>query len=117
MATLIAGILSGMIGSMGMGGGGVLIIYLSLFTDISQSRAQGINLLFFLPIALISVLRYSHKKLIVWKLAVPLALFGLIGTVLGSCLCGRFDNTILAKLFGILLCVMGVSALFSRSKT
>ena len=99
---------------MGMGGGGVLIIYLSLFTDTAQSRAQGINLLFFLPVALFSVIRYSHKNLIVWKTAVPLAVLGIVGTIAGSFLCGKFDNTILAKMFGVLLCIMGGVSLFSR---
>ena len=99
--TGLAGVLSGVIGAMGMGGGGVLIIYLSLFTDTAQSQAQGINLLFFLPVALVSVIRNSHKNLIEWKIAVPLALLGIFGTVLGSFLCGRFDNTILAKMFGV----------------
>ncbi len=114
--TGLAGVLSGVIGAMGMGGGGVLIIYLSLFTDTAQSQAQGINLLFFLPVALVSVIRNSHKNLIEWKIAVPLALLGIFGTVLGSFLCGRFDNTILAKMFGVLLCIMGGITLFSRSK-
>ena len=114
MAVVIAGILSGLIGSMGMGGGGVLIIYLSLFTNISQSEAQGINLLFFLPVALFSVIRYSRKHLIGWKLALPTAFFGILGTLPGSYLCGKFDNTLLAKLFGVLLCVMGGVSLFSR---
>ena len=33
ITALLAGLLSGIIGGMGMGGGAVLIIYLSLFTD------------------------------------------------------------------------------------
>ena len=44
---IIAGFLSGLIGSMGFGGGGVLIIYLVVFANIPQLQAQGINLIFF----------------------------------------------------------------------
>ena len=44
---IIAGFLSGLIGSMGFGGGGVLIIYLVIFTNTPQIVAQGINLIFF----------------------------------------------------------------------
>lgn len=112
----LAGILSGVIGAMGMGGGGVLIIYLSLFTDIPQSTAQGINLLFFLPTAVLSVLYYSKKKLIEWKIALPFAAMGMAGTAAGCFLCGRFDNGILTRLFGILLLVMGVLGLFKKEK-
>ena len=46
---LAAGLLSGIIGAMGLGGGAVLIIYLSVFTDMPQLKSQGINLLFFYP--------------------------------------------------------------------
>ena len=42
------GALSGVIGALGMGGGGVLIIFLSAFAGLDQLKAQGINLLFFL---------------------------------------------------------------------
>lgn len=111
-----AGIISGIIGAMGMGGGGVLIIYLNLFTDVPQSTAQGINLLFFLPTALLAVIRYSHKKLIVWKTALPLAALGAAGTALGCFLVGRFDNNVLSKMFGVLLLIMGVSGLFAGRK-
>ena len=56
-----AGILSGMLGAMGLGGGGVLIIYLTLFANLQQQTAQGINLLLFLPCAAISVILYHRK--------------------------------------------------------
>lgn len=113
----IAGILSGIIGAMGMGGGGVLIIYLNLFTDVPQSNAQGINLLFFLPTAVLAVLYYSKKKLIDWKIALPFAAMGIIGTIIGSFLCGKFDNGILSKMFGVLLLVMGALGLFKKDKS
>lgn len=112
----IAGILSGIIGAMGMGGGGVLIIYLNLFTETPQSTAQGINLLFFLPTAVLAVLYYSKKKLIVWKIALPFAAMGIVGTVIGCFLCGRFDNSMLSKMFGILLLIMGGLGLFKKDK-
>ena len=68
IAALLAGLFSGILGSMGLGGGGVLIIYLSLFTETEQLKAQGINLLFFIPIAAASVIIYSLKGLIKWKI-------------------------------------------------
>lgn len=113
----IAGILSGIIGAMGMGGGGVLIIYLHLFTDIPQSTAQGINLLFFLPTAILAVLYYSKKRLIVWKIAVPFAMMGILGTLVGCYICGKFDNSLLTKLFGILLLIMGAVGIFKRNRS
>ena len=55
-----AGFVSAVIASMGMGGGSVLIIYLTLMLELSQRQAQGINLLFFLPIGAVSL--YLHNK-------------------------------------------------------
>ena len=67
ITALLAGLFSGIIGGMGMGGGAVLIIYLSLFTDTPQLKAQGINLLFFIPVGLIAIIIYTLKKQIKWK--------------------------------------------------
>ena len=46
---IFAAIASGILGAMGMGGGGILMIYLTVFAGLEQSLAQGINLLFFIP--------------------------------------------------------------------
>lgn len=112
----VAGILSGLLGAMGLGGGGILIIYLSLFTTIPQAQAQGINLLFFLPIAVLALVVYQRKKLIVWRIAVPFALFGVTGSLLGSYLSRGIDNEVLSKMFGALLLLMGIKTLFARKK-
>ena len=114
--TGLAGVLSGVIGAMGMGGGGVLIIYLNLFTDIPQSTAQGINLLFFLPTAVLAVLYYTKKKLIIWRIAIPFSLMGIIGTLVGCYFCGKFDNSVLTRLFGILLLIMGAMGIVKKEK-
>lgn len=110
-AALIAGIFS----AMGMGGGGIMIIYFSLFTGISQLNAQGINVIFFIPIALIAVIVYHFKGLIEWKIVLPFALFGIISSLLGSYIASVIDGNILSKIFGALLLVMGTRQLFSRS--
>ena len=45
---ILAGILSAIIASMGLGGGGVYIMYLTLVKNTPQINAQGLNLLFFI---------------------------------------------------------------------
>ena len=104
----LAGFLSGLLGAMGLGGGGILIIYLNLFTDTPQTKAQGMNLIFFIPVALIAVLIYWRKKLIVWRIALPCILLGLGGAWLGSHLSSLIDGGILRKIFGALLLTMGI---------
>ncbi len=101
---------------MGMGGGGILIIYLSIFTSIPQSTAQGINLLFFIPIGIFSVIMYQRKHLICWRIAIPFAIFGVIGSFLGGYISQMLDDKLLSKLFAILLLIMGAKELFTKSK-
>ena len=59
---ILVGMLTGATASMGLGGGFIQLVYLSVFTEIPQDIAQGINLLFFLPIALLSLV--IHLSLI-----------------------------------------------------
>ena len=100
---------------MGMGGGGIMIIYFGLFTSIPQVTAQGINVLFFIPIAALSVIIYHIKGLIDWKTALPFAALGIISSFAGSYLANVIDGKLLSKIFGVLILIMGVRQLFSRN--
>lgn len=114
LTALLAGLLSGIIGGMGMGGGAVLIIYLSLFTDTPQLKAQGINLLFFIPIGLTALIIYSFKKQIKWKTVLPLAAFGIIGAFFGIMLTKYIGNDWLSKIFGGFLVLMAIKEFFGK---
>lgn len=116
IGALLAGLLSGVIGSMGLGGGAVLIIYLSLFTETPQLKSQGINLFFFIPIALVAVIIYAFKKEVKWRLTLKISLFGMLGTVIGWFFAGYLGGDIISKLFGLLLIILGVKELFFRKK-
>ncbi|MCQ4021656.1 MULTISPECIES: sulfite exporter TauE/SafE family protein [unclassified Ruminococcus] len=111
-----AAFMAGIFSSMGMGGGGIMIIYFGLFTAIPQLTAQGINVLFFIPIAALSVIIYHIKGLIAWRTALPFAVLGVITSLAGSYLATVIDGGLLSKTFGILLLIMGVRQLFSKSK-
>ena len=115
IAALLAGLFSGILGSMGLGGGAVLIIYLTLFTETEQLTAQGINLLFFIPTALLAVIIYTVKKKIRWKLTLKLSLWGLFGAALGLSFTSFLGGELTAKLFGGLLIIMGLTEIFKRS--
>lgn len=108
MIEALAGFLSGIIGAMGLGGGAVLLIYLSLFKNTDQLNAQGINLLFFIPIGLLSVIIFAVKKQIKWKKVLFLSVSGLVGAALGVWLSGFIGSEIISKIFGGLLAVAGL---------
>lgn len=113
---LLAGLFSGILGSMGLGGGAVLIIYLSLFTETKQLTAQGINLLFFIPIAIIAVIIYAFKRQIKWKITLKIALWGIIGAAAGLMLADFLGGKLTAKVFGLMLLILGIKELlFSKN--
>ncbi len=112
----VAGFLSGTIGAMGMGGGGVLLIYLTVFANVEQLQAQGINLLFFLPTGLAAIIIYSIKRQIDWKKVFKMWLGGIVGAGLGFFLAKVLDTTVLSKLFAVFLIVFGLWQLFAKQK-
>ena len=114
LGALLAGLFSGIIGGMGLGGGAVLIIFLSVFKDVEQLKAQGINLLFFIPIALVAVIIYALKKQIKWKLTIPIAIGGILGAAGGFFLTDIIGGNFTAKLFGGFLILLGIKEIFSK---
>ena len=99
---------------MGLGGGAVLIIYLTLFTETEQLAAQGINLLFFIPIALVAVTVYAIKKQIKWNIMLTLSLGGLLGSLAGIFLADFLGGEITSKIFGAGLVILGFIEIFKR---
>lgn len=108
--------LTGIFASMGLGGGMVLIVYLTVFADFSQLAAQGINLVFFIPIAIISLVLHTKNKLVEWKKAVPAVLWGTAAVIISAWLANRIEQSLLSKAFGIFLILMGLKELFFKSE-
>lgn len=113
---LIVSFLSGMTASLGIGGGMVLLLYLTAINGVPQLQAQGINLVFFIPIALISLIIHSKNKLVEWKKIVPAIITGTISALIFSSLADSFGSEIIQKLFAILLIINGIKELLYKEK-
>lgn len=116
MKLFFIGLLSGIVGGMGIGGGTILIPFLVLFTTLTQQEAQGINLLVFIPVSVIAIITHFINKNIELKLAAFLVISGIIGSFIGSILAVNIDSNLLRKLFSILLLGVGIYELFSKKK-
>ena len=116
MILFITGILSGIISGMGIGGGCILIPALVIFTGIEQHAAQSINLIYFIPTAIVALVVHIIKKKIEFKTAVPVALAGMIGAYAGSKLAISMDGGILRKLFGAFLLIVGIYEITKSAK-
>ena len=113
---IIVGFLAAVLGSMGMGGGAVLLMYLSAFTQTSQLKAQGINLVFFIPIAIISVYFHLKNSLIDKKKTLFLIAFSLPAAVLGALVSGYIEQKLLRKILAVFLLFIGVREIISSFK-
>ena len=113
---IIAGFLSGLIGSMGFGGGGVLIIYLVIFANIPQIQAQGMNLIFFIPCATLATIIYSVKKQVKYKQIYLVIIGGILGAIISNLFLKNIDSHILTKVFASFLIIMGITTLFRVKK-
>ncbi len=114
--SLLVGFLAGIAASMGLGGGFVMIIYLTVFAGCTQLQAQGANLIFFLPIALLSVLLHSRSGLVDWRLIPWAAAAGIVGSLFGTFLTVLLGDGILRLLFAGLLLFTGLRELFHKDK-
>lgn len=84
MLNILIGVVSGIVSGMGMGGGTILILCLSLFLGKDQHIAQGANLIFFIPTSLTSIVTNIKQKLIKWKTGITVSIFGIIGALIRS---------------------------------
>ena len=111
----VVSFLTGFVASLGLGGGMVLIIYLTIFSGMAQLEAQGINLIFFIPIALISIILHTKSKLIIWKKILPSIITGAILALLFSIIASMLGSEILSKIFSIFIIIIGIKELIKKS--
>ena len=114
---IIASFLAGALSGMGLGGGGILLVFLTAFSSIDQLTAQGINLIFFLPTGLIAIIIYAIKKQIEWKIVFKMWLFGSVGALGGYFIAKAIEAQYLSKIFAAFLIVFGVINLFTKDKS
>lgn len=99
---------------MGVGGGGLFVIYLSLFTDTPQLVAQGMNLLFFLFSSGASVTVHLKHRKICYPVVGVMIVFGIVGALVGALASARLPAHLLRQIFGGMLVVSGILALRQR---
>lgn len=113
---LAAGLVCGVLSGFGIGGGSLLMVWMTAVLSMEQKAAQGINLLYFLPTAAAALIFHTKNKLILWRAVIPAALCGCVTAALGAFLAAGMDMTILRKLFGGFLLLVGLSEIFTKHK-
>lgn len=113
----VASFFSGMLGAMGFGSGTVLILWLTSFLSYGQLEAQGINLVFFIPCAVISFLLLLKKGFVNKAESFPIAVGGAVGVFAGQLLLSEIPTEYLSKLFGIFIIIISLKQIFAAKKS
>lgn len=113
---IIIGIVSGIITSIGMGGGTILIVALCVIQNIPQKVAQAANLFFFIPTSITAIALNIKNKNINYKVGCRIIIFGIIGSILGAMLSYKIDSQDLKKFFGIFLMLITIHEIYDYYK-
>ncbi|MBE7074307.1 MAG: sulfite exporter TauE/SafE family protein [Clostridiales bacterium] len=103
---VVFGLISGVFGGLGMGGGTLLIPLLSIFLNTKQKLAQGINLLSFLAMAIVSLIIHFKNGFVKVKGTLIVMIFGVIFSLLGAFIVHYVEAGVLRRIFGAFLCVL-----------
>lgn len=113
---VLIGVLSGALTGLGIGGGTILIPALTLILGMEQHAAQSINLVYFVPTAIVAIFTHAKNGNIEKKIILKLIIFGVVAAIVGSFIAVRLDGEPLRKLFGYFLLLMGVVEFFRKEQ-
>jgi len=109
-------LLLGTLYGCGMGGGGLLVVYLTMVCGMAQGDAQALNLYFYIIASTSAAFILLKQRKVNPLLIVICALSGIPGAYLGSLLRKMISVTLLQKIFGTMLVLTGVSVFFSKKR-
>ncbi len=107
---LLIAVLSG----LGVGSGGLLVIFLTSFIGLAPTSARVTNLLFFILSSSGALISHSLKGRIKFKLVAFIAAFGILGTFIGTAAGKLIGDSVLKLIFGIMLVISGAITVFGK---
>ena len=113
---LMLGVLLGFLSGLGTGGGSLLMLWLTGVEGMAAGEARVINLMFFIPSAVMSCLLHLRQGQLEIKKILPAMIAGSILSGICTFLSRGLPLRVLQKLFGVLLLFTGAKELFSKPK-
>ena len=104
---ILAGMFMGVLTGMGIGGGGLLVLYLTMAGGMGQLAAQGCNLLFFVFSSVASLYIHNRKRNLDFRLIGISALLAIIGSRAGVRLASVLPEGTVRSLYGWMLIIAG----------
>lgn len=109
-------VLLGFLAGLGVGGGSLLVLWLTLAVGMEHSQARIINLCFFIPAALISCLFRWKQGSLDYKKVLPAVIAGCAAAGIFSWLSRYLPLEAIQRLFGFLLLITGIRELLYQRK-
>ena len=113
---LAVGAATGVLSGFGVGGGTLLLVYLTAVAGVDQHLAQGINLLYFLPAGLLALPAHIKNGYVEKKALLPCIASGLTCAALCAWAATGLEADLLRKLFGDFLILIGLRELLGRGQ-
>lgn len=114
-AFLVSSVL-GCLSGLGVGGGSLLMLWLTLVINMPIENARMINLMFFIPSAAISVLFHIKEDEFSIRPLLPAIVCGIFSSLLFVWISSQVSTDFLQKAFGILLLPTGLHELLYRER-
>lgn len=114
ISLLIIGLCAGFVsGSMGVGGGIIVVPALVFFMGLSQHQAQGTSLtMMMLPVGILGVINYYKAGYVKINYALFLMAAFILGSYLGSKFSIQLPEKTLKQIFGIFIILAGARIAF-----
>ena len=109
-------IVLGFLAGLGVGGGSLLMLWLTSVVNMDYGVAKTVNLLFFLPTALIATLFHKKQGSVNISKILPGIICACIAASVFSYIGKHMDTSLLKKLFGGILILTGLRELFYRPR-
>ena len=113
---LIVGTALGFLSGLGIGGGSLLVVWLTMVLNTDPLTARGVNLLFFIPSAVVAILIRCKEKKFHLRSVLPAIAAGCVAAAVFSWISTVLDVVLLKKLFGGILIAAGIRELLYRPR-
>lgn len=113
---LAVGAVLGFLSGLGVGGGSLLMLWMTLVLKLDYNVARNINLLFFLPAAAIASYFRRKEGALQFRKVLPAIAAGCISAAIFTWASHQVEISLVKKLFGFLLLVTGARELLYRAR-
>jgi len=113
---ILIGLFAGFVGgSLGLGGGVIIVPALVFLMGFSQHFAQGTSLVVLLfPVGIFAVYNYYKAGMIDWRVAWILMITVVVGSYFGSLISIHLPDNFLKKAFGVFMFLISIKMIFGK---